>query len=370
MINQERQNSSLNSSKLVDGFTFIEVVIAIAILLITLSAVAGLMNISLASSIRAENQSQITDEMSKLADQIRTLPFEDIGDVPTFVSEDGIITMSVTVETNTTDWGNVKVVTIDGSSSRVNPGNHQVMSIVVRNPISEGGVTEGNPTETPPPTLVLAAPTPSSTPIMTGNITLTASVTKVDTASTLTALRFFIDGANIGEVVSPVSGQNYSITWNTNETNTDGSRKYLDGIKNIMVLATDNAGNQPTITKFAILDNVAVTTTVPAQVVSRVGNVLTWNQIPDPAASGSYAQKYKVVVSTNTKKTGTFTVVETGIVQPATYGELAPTTYTIAASLTGKYYKFQIYPGCPSVGSTVCTHNPVWSTSCLTLLSW
>lgn len=361
----EKKSGASASSE--DGFTFAEVMIAISILAIVITALVGLMNMSTAMSVRAENKARLTDAIAQLADRLRAMPFETADKVTTYVSTEGDIVMDLTTAASQVGTASIKTIKIEGYSTRTDPNNTQKATVVLRKLTYEND--EEVAFEDPP---VLSAfsivQKGKVAPVVEGNavwgtVNITVSATAGSAEAVLSALRVYADSDVIGEVLAPNNNGTYTIAWDTTKLNEQSKALYLDGTKRIIFEAIDNLGGLTREERYVRLDNVPVTTTFPSQTIAHTtGSKITvvWGAIPDPDGLASIAARYYVVLRKTPKK-GT-PVDFTQTINPADVKSDAPTTAIFDTSYDKKStYEVFVYPMCPDG----CEHENVYSTKYL-----
>lgn len=349
------------------GFTFVEVMVALAVLGISIAALVGLLLNNTMSSARAADQSRVTDAMSQLADQLRAMPYKDAGSQKTYVSDDGV-EMTLSVSTSKSDNADVKVITITGVSNRLTPNTTQKLEVVLRNP-SMGTDDEtsnaGDDTVTNPPVInsvVLykyGLPL-SETGIISGAYDIYVIATAGDSTKQLASISVTSGGQPIGSpVIYPASGSRNKFSWVSSTIDTDGkTRWYPDGISDITVEVKDDSGGYSRKIIPVVIDNDPVISTFPNSPISVFttnGISIAWNAIVDPEDGKSTALRYKVVLDVY-KKNGDFIAEYSDIVAGATLTTLPPTTYNFnVAYAKNQSYKVRVYAMCPPGCSHIYT---------------
>lgn len=329
------------------GFTFVEVAISIAILLISLTAVVGLMNVTFGMSIAAENRSDVTDAISRLADQLRATKFSDIGNTLTYVPDDGNANLTISVLYNKALYGNVKIVTINGISTGSGPQITESDTIIIKATTESTG--SDNLTGSPPPVISLTSPNVGAVLANSSTITVLATQGSAEYLSQLTAMRVYIDSTLLQEYISPASGNTYTLAWNTKELNSDSSKKFPDGISTIKIEVTDRSGNKVSALRKVAVDNYApsANTSGTSINVNKITNTITWTPVKDPFDGSSDARRYKLDIMTATKNNGPWTTT-TVIVPAAGASTVDPfETKYVYPFVVGRYYQIRITPGCP-----------------------
>lgn len=329
------------------GFTFVEVAISIAIILISLTAVVGLMNVTFGMSIAAENRSDVTDAISKLADQLRATKFSDIGNTLTYVSDDGHVNLTISILYNKALYGNVKIVTISGISTGTGPQITESDTIIIK--ATTESTANDNLTGSPPPVITLSTPNVGAVLANSTTITVMATQGSAEYLSQLTAMRVYIDATLAQEYISPASGNTYSIAWNTKELDGSSLAKYPDGISTIKVEVTDRSGNKVSAIRKVVIDNLAPSVNVSGTNinVNKYTNTITWTQIKDPYDGSSDARRYKLDIMAATKNGGPWTTT-TVIVPALGTSPVQPfeTKYVYPSFVRGNYYQIRVTPGC------------------------
>ncbi|MBK5211129.1 MAG: prepilin-type N-terminal cleavage/methylation domain-containing protein [Coriobacteriia bacterium] len=127
------------------GFTFVEILVALAILSIAITGLIGLIEVNTMTSVRAQELSRVTDSMADLADMLRNpaiTSYESAGvthtkyisivstDIPHNVSvepcdgpvpSNASVVMSVEATTIPVSGTSIKTITIGGYSTRFPP---------------------------------------------------------------------------------------------------------------------------------------------------------------------------------------------------------------------------------------------------------
>lgn len=355
-----------------DGFSFVEIMVALAVLSIAITALVGLITSNTMLSARAADKSRVTDAMSQLADQLRALPFDQAGVQKTYVSSDGVM-MTLDVKTSTTDGANVKVITINGISNDLTPNTKQSLQVVIRNP-TLGSTSDGGDTTTgAPPTinyLMVKRDTTilSSGGLLYGGSSVWFSATCANPDATLTSLQLSCNGEPIGQtVLDPLSGSSYFVNWSSASKDLSGNRLYKDGIGTITLEVKDSMGGYAKKDFPVVIDNDPVVSTFSNLLIKLIfttnGITLAWNPITDPAAGKDTAIRYKVVLDVY-KKNGTFDAEYSNIITAATPATLPPTTTSFPVPYSNSQrYAVKIYAMCPEG----CAHTANISTSCLSL---
>lgn len=353
-----------------DGFSFVEIMVALAILSIAITALIGLITSSTMLSARAADKSRVTDAMAQLADQLRALPFDQAGVQKTYVSSDGVM-MTLDVKTSTTNGANVKVITISGISNELTPNTKQSLQVVIRNPTLGSTSGGGDTTTGAPPTinyLMVKRDTTilSSGGLLYGGSSVWFSATCANPDATLTSLQLSCNGEPIGQtVLDPLSGSSYFVNWSSASKDLSGNRLYKDGIGTITLEVKDSMGGYAKKDFPVVIDNDPVVSTFSNTAISvftSSGITLAWNPITDPAAGKDTAIRYKVVLDVY-KKNGTFVAEYSNIITAATPATLPPTTTNFPVTYSNSQrYTVKIYAMCPDG----CVHSPNISTSYLT----
>lgn len=363
------EKKSATSASSEDGFTFVEVMIAISILAIVITALVGLMNMSTAMSVRAENKARLTDAIAQLADRLRAMPFENAGKVTTYVSTEGDIVMNLNTTTTQAGTVSVKTVEIEGYSTRTDPNNTQKATVILRK------LTYENDEEVafvdPPVLSTFSIVQKGKTaPVVEGNavwgtVNITVSATTGSAEAALSALRVYAGSDVIGEVLTPNNNGTYTIAWDTTKLDEQNKSLYLDGTKRIIFEAIDNLGGLTRDERYVRLDNVPVTTTFPNQTIAHTtGSKITviWGAIPDPDGLASVAARYYVVLRQTNKKGNIVGEPLTQTINPPDTKSDAPTTAIFNTSYVKQStYEVFVYPMCPDG----CGHANPYSTKYL-----
>lgn len=342
-----------------DGFTFVEVMVALAVLGISIAALVGLLVNNTLSSARAADKSRVTDAMSQLADQLRALPYKEAGTQKTYVSDDGV-QMSLAVSTSKTDSADVKVITITGVSNRLTPNTTQKLEVVLRNPsmgTDDQTSNEGDDTVTNPPvissvTLFKNGLLVSPSDIVSGAYYIHVIAFAGDATKQLASISVSSGGQPIGTpAIYPASGSLNRFVWSSNTIDTDGkTRWYPDGISDITVEVKDDSGGYARKVIPIVIDNDPVISTFPNDTISVFttnGISVSWNAIVDPANGKSTALRYKVILDVY-KKNGTFIAEYSDIVTGSSFNTLPPTTYNFNVGYSkSQTYLVRVYAMCP-----------------------
>lgn len=337
------------------GFTFVEIMVSLAILGIVVIAIMSLLSSNAIMAARAADKSRITDAMSELADKLRSMPYEEAGQIKTYLTPDGIA-MHLTVNKSKENNADVKIITIDGESTKMTPQNTQKLEIILRNPAlgTNEGSNEGDPVISNPP--VIASFTmfekgflENTGSTVFGNVAISYSVAAKNPDATLTSVRIMCNGEPIVEQLAPNNYQIYSTIWASGNTDLSGARLFNEGIGKLTIEVKDNQGGYTTQTIPVVIDNTPVTTTFPDSTISiskTNGINVSWNTIPDPNSSSAGAMRYKVVLKTY-KKTNLLST-DTKIVSGASLGQLPQTSVLFSNAYSpSKNYKVYVYPMCP-----------------------
>ena len=344
------------------GFTFVEIMVSLAILSIVVIAITSLITTNSLMGARAADKSRITDAMSELADRLRAMPYKDAGTVKTYVSSDGVV-MNLTVSTSKENDANVKVITINGHSTKMQPQNKQKLEIILRNPspgTDDSGGGGESPIVTNPPVINYLRVFRGYTELSSGGLlydTLTEGTPKVSLSvdapnpdATITSLRLFCNGELLKEQLNPLRNSEYSVEFKSNAVDASGNRLYKEGIGKITAEVKDDQGGFTKEDFPIVIDNTPVTNTFGANAVAvstTNGIVVSWNPIPDPANGQNFAMRYKVVLDVyqgNTFK-GEYEQIVTGTTQ----GALPPTSAVFANGIaSGNKHYVYIYAMCPA----------------------
>lgn len=337
------------------GFTIVEIMVSLAILGIAIIAIMSLLTTNAMMAARAADKSRITDAMSELAEKLRSMPYKDAGIDKTYVTDDDIV-MNLSVENYNQDNADVKIITINGYSTKMTPRNTQNLEVVLRNPAlgTNEDSNEGDPVISNPPVIVSFTMfkndfLQNSGPTIFGDVAISYSVAAKNPSATLTSVRIMCNGEPIVEQLAPNNYQTYSALWASNAVDTNNARLFNEGIGKLTVEVKDNQGGYTTQTIPIVVDNVPVTTTFPSSTVSiskTNGIQVSWNTIPDPDGGSSGALRYKVRLETYKK--ATLLSTDEQIISGATVGQLPPTTALFSNYYSpSQNYKVYVYPMCP-----------------------
>lgn len=335
------------------GFSFAELLISIGILAVVTTAIIGLINVNTVTSARAENKSLITDAMAKLADELRAMPFEEAGRTKTYTANNGDIVMNVNTAISKEDGANVKVLTITGRSTRLDPNNTESISVILK---SSGHIDDDAVAIASRPSIekmvvrdhLYLSPRPQGQALQ-GLIQIEAEIKTTDPNATLTSVSIAIGDEVVHVNSAPPNVYNLSVIVNTFELNPDGSLKFPEGVADITISARDSLNGYRQLTQSYVIDNISVTNIVPRQTiaVTTVGKITAaWDTIPDPEG-GKPAHRYLARLRVYDKK-GVFIGEENKTISPESPG-LAADTHVTFETFYSKHnqYRLYVYPMCP-----------------------
>lgn len=350
------------------GFTFVEVMVALAILSISILALLGLISSSTVMSHRARRLSQVTDAVAAVAEQLRLqgstdTGYNNLGRQTTWLTESGAfdVIVSGTFKTTVRDRTEVKLITLTGRSRAGKPEVSDSVSIVIRNPLTEK-VEELGESATAPTfdefcvLDPLLRDTPDGGIVFNNALTETAYITYNARATapdaTVTRVSLYADNKLIKTIDNPAEGTRAVVAWNILEKSYDsGKPRFPDGPVTIRWEAEDSSGNIGVAERRFVIDNEPVTNTIPTNLRVLVGytNGITvkWDPIPDPAENTNYAMRYRVVL-TVTAPSGESTeyIEERGATTAGGYPDNYVNFPTVNKN-QGFTYTVRIYPMCP-----------------------
>jgi len=334
------------------GFTFVEIIIALAILSIAITGLVGFITVNTMTSVRAKELSRVTDSMADLADRLRAMPYKDAGVAQTkYVSSDGSVVMDLTTTTSKVNNANIKTILIDGYSTLLTPNLHRQTQVILRNSSNDLGETVDPGTE-PVIDDFHILPQGSQTPAVAGQ-TLWGNVQFVYTthasySPAVLTIRIYVNSVLISEKGNATE----NVGWNTADI--------ADGPKQITMVVSDDHGgvttrNLTTGSPDIVLDNQPVSNTVPASAISTTNNnsgqiTFQWNSIPDPANSSDNALRYRVILYSY-KSNGTLNNTQQKDVSASTLGQYPSNSASFSYSAAEKSYKVEVHAMCP-VGCT------------------
>lgn len=342
------------------GFSFLEVVISIAIILISLIGVIGLLNISNSMADTAERRSAVTDVIAQIADELRSKPFTTIADQDSrpIATDAGNVIVSVDIDDSTMP-GLLKTASITAYLEGMQNIEEQ-QTVVIRNehPEEPGGGGGGG---TGSLSLTVVNMGALSNQVISGTQDLYLSGTTGSSNQLVRVVARIQGGDEIGRIETPAKDAILTIPWSTGLG--------LDGIHTIIFELWDNqpAKIEQTVTVF--VDNKAanlLTAPNPKTVNVRRINDTTGEFSWTPYRDGrSDAVRHKILIFEKSKSNDAFPTTPKNTIVVNTANSLPTGTVTTSYTYTGfvknKYYKAEIIPGCPPN----CIHvsnNTVWST--------
>ena len=356
-----------------DGFSFVEIMVALAILGMAITALVGLLTSNTMVSARAADKSRVTDAVSQLAEQLRAMPYKQAGQQKTYVSNDGV-TMNLDVSTSTAEGANVKVITINGVSNHLTPNTKQSLQVVLRNPSmgtddSGSGDNGGDATVSDPPIIDEFSVNRGTDTLLGeggllyGDSRIWVQAHAAKTGATLTSIYLTCNGEPLASArLNPVNGTRYCLDWSSAAKDTSGNSLFKDGINEILLEVKDDQGGYAKQTHKVVIDNDPVVSTFSSSTITVYttnGISVSWNPITDPANGMGTALRYKIVLTATKRNKSTN---YEGYTEPETPGTLPPTNYTFSLGYkNGTKYTVKVYAMCP----TGCTHTTTISTSYL-----
>lgn len=332
------------------GFSFVELMISIAILSMVTIALVALINMNTVVAARAENKSRITDAMAQLADQLRLMPFNDVGKVLTYTADGGHIIMNLSVSTNTDNKANAKVVEIEGRSSRLDPNNVERLTVILKS--VETAIPPGG-TEPPAGSSLqdfvinenqeFGAAKDGDT--LWGTITLDAIIPRNQATPPPQSVRMYANGTQVYQKTNPDWWENHRVFL------TDTESKFPDGVLHLRAEVINAEGGFEEWDRWVTLDNHAPATSFPditPNVTTAGGISASWDIIPDPAGTmGSPAMRYKTVLITK-KSNGQLISTEEKIITNSAPNLAAETTVNFdTAYKKNQVYELYVYVMCP-----------------------
>lgn len=281
-----------------EGFTLVELLIAISILSIATIALVALVTVNTTTAARAENKSRISDAMAQLADELRSMAYGDVGKVLTYTADGGHIVLNLNVRTYKEDSVNAKIVKIEGRSRKLDPNNVEELTVILRSSdrseeieidptIGKGTLQDFVIYENNYYKAVQDGDT------VWGPLTFDARIAFGTVYKNLQSVRMFINGAQVYESINPEWWVIHRLIVS------DPGSRFPDGILHARVEVIDGNGSYMDWDRFITLDNHAPSMDVADTVVPNVTTVggisAAWEMIPDPAG-GQAAMRYKAVL--------------------------------------------------------------------------
>lgn len=279
-----------------EGFTLVELMISIAILALVTTALVALVNMNTTTAARAENKSRINDAMAQLADELRAMPFDQVGKVVTYTADGGHIVLNLSVRSYKEDNANVKIAKIEGRSRRLDPNNVEEMSVILRSSNRE----LEDPDTAPEVAL--------NDFIIYENITFSAAQdgdtvwgpltfdTRINTFAAefkpLQSVRMYVNGEQIYESLNPEWWVIHRVIIN------DTASRFPDGILHVRTEVIDGYGSYMDKNRYLTLDNAEPAKTLPdvEPTITTVNGIsASWETLPDPQG-GKAAMRYKAVL--------------------------------------------------------------------------
>lgn len=352
-----------------EGFTFVEVMVALAVLGIAITALVSFLVSNSLISARAADKSRVTDAMAQVADELRALPYAEAGKQTTYVASNGV-TMHLKVTTSKENNTNLKIITITGTSPRLKPATTQTLEVILRSPAmatNDDGTNADDATISNPPVIssfyvltTLGAYPPQS--VLGRDVyTVRVTATTANPQAVLTGITVTCNGEPLPAVnTSLASGSAKDFTLMTSNLDASYNRLYKDGINRITIDVKDSEGGFVRKSYYYIIDIDPVLQTfdqTPISVFTNNGITIAWNPIDDGTNGSSTALRYYLVLE-DTAEDGTLST-KTAYVAGDTPTTLPPTTYTFNVQYNPAHsYRVKVYAACPAG----CVWHNFWPT--------
>jgi len=334
------------------GFTLAEVLVAVAILFIAVTAILSLMLTNLTMGASATARSAMVNAGNSYVEQLRSMPFDDLSsaslEATTVVTGGYEVVMTPTVTwvddpriPGENDYKKVSI-SLEGTSAG-RPSLSTQMEAIIR---QEGTVNARKPSVT------IGAGSPSGNAIVHGtSIYVAASAVAQEPGATIAAMNFYVDGVpmhsttGVAQWSASTSPAFNSINWDTTLLDDDSLKRSPDGIRALKFEAWDSNQRSDFRTRMVLVDNHAPqpVTTLEGDSLSAVLASLRWDHTTDGT---DYAYRYRFSVRqqplfvTSSADTGGWTRLSAqGFTVPASPASFTTTPLT--------RYQFRIRAGSP-----------------------